>query len=110
MSHSAIRTHSMLIALYSAGVLLGCATKPQSASRIQISEYDKAVVAQSADPQMLEYIRAICARPQPERAQSGNDLIRTHKIVAQCAFDEEHPADLTAANGPTLLIPARKNE
>jgi hypothetical protein len=104
----------MLIALCSAVTLLGCANKPQSrqqdTTRRQLSDYDKAVEAQSADPQMLEYMRSICARPQPERAQLGNDLIRTHRIVAQCAFDKEHPADLAAANGPTLLIPAGKNE
>jgi hypothetical protein len=53
--------------------------------------YHDQLSAQLDDPKMKEYVRQICALPQPERAQKGSELYESNKLVAECAFDGEHP-------------------
>ena len=91
-------------------LLAACAPAPKAeqaehAQQRAADAYEAAIAAQTENPQMIEYIKKeICQKPQPERAQRANELIRTNHIDVADAFDDLHPANFEGA-GPVVTVP-----
>jgi hypothetical protein len=65
-------------------------------------KYHDQLVAQADDPKMKDYVRQVCALPQPARAQKGSELYDSNRVLAACAFDNEHPEP--KINGPLVVM------
>jgi hypothetical protein len=112
------------VVVFLTSVLCGCATQqptttPASARQAETTQqteraqpppapdagYAERLDTLARDPKMINYIgEEICKKPQPQRAEVANELIRTHHIEVTHAFEPDHPANLEGA-GQVLAIP-----
>ncbi len=67
-------------------------------------DYTIALDAYMSGSAMQAYIRELRDLPQPERAQRGQYLLDRSHVIAQCAFDAQHPADYSRQTSYVMTV------
>lgn len=109
-----VSTTVNLVALNLLLLEAGCALSPsdtRSGSRpptaqAPVISYDQALVAQVDSPEMRDYLRYLCGLPAEERWKKATELLKSNRVLAQCAFDAAHPAPDLLPAGQIASIPA----